>query len=250
MDRCRPSFAIKVLERIEHYFVNDRITFVFSMNIEQLQHTIKAFYGNDFDACRYLDRFFDIRLSLPTTISNRFFNSLNLNDYSTIDNVIMRIQDTYNLSFREFCKYYNTVKVAGVNYDRGNIYNFLFTYIVPLSLALKLSNISEHDEFIKGKNVQPLLDLYDNELGTYIVQDLLNKDEILPSIKFNNASNTKDSIPVIVEDKLRDLYNAIFVKEYTLTDYKTQLGKYCFNKDSKRIVLEADTLLGRYASYE
>lgn len=250
LDRCRPSFAIKVLERIEHYFVNDRITFVFSMNIEQLQHTIKAFYGNDFDACRYLDRFFDIRLSLPTTISNRFFNSLNLNDYSIIDNVIMRIQDTYNLSLREFCKYYNTVKVAGVNYDRGDIYDFLFTYIVPLSLALKLSNISEHDEFIKGKNVQPLLDLYDNEFGTYIVQDLLNKDEILPSIKFNNASNTKDSIPVIVEDKLRDLYNAIFVKEYTFTDYNTQLGKYCFDKDSKRIVLEADTLLGRYASYE
>lgn len=250
LDRCRPSFAIKVLERIEHYFVNDRITFVFSINIEQLQYTIKAFYGIDFDACRYLDRFFDIRLSLPTTISNRFFNSLNLNDYSTIDNVIMRIQDTYNLSLREFCKYYNTVKVAGVNYDRGDIYNFLFTYIVPLSLALKLSNISEHDEFIKGKNVQPLLDLYDNEFGTYIVQDLLNKDEILPSIKFNNASNTKDSIPVIVEDKLRDLYNAIFVKEYTFTDYNTQLGKYCFNKDSKTIILEADTLMGKYASYE
>lgn len=250
LDRCRPSFAIKVLERIEHYFVNDRITFVFSMNIEQLQHTIKAFYGNDFDACRYLDRFFDIRLSLPTTISNRFFNSLNLNDYSTIDNVIMRIQDTCNLSLREFCKYYNTVKVAGVNYDRGDIYNFLFTYIVPLSLALKLSNISEHDEFIKGKNVQPLLDLYDNEYGAYIVQDLLNKDEILPSIEFSNTFETKDSIPVTVEDKLRDLYNAIFVKEYTFTDYNTQLGKYCFNKDSKRIVLEADTLLGRYASYE
>lgn len=250
LDRCRPSFAIKVLERIEHYFVNDRITFVFSMNIEQLQHTIKAFYGNDFDACRYLDRFFDIRLSLPTTISNRFFNSLNLNDYSTIDNVIMRIQDTCNLSLREFCKYYNTVKVAGVNYDRGDIYNFLFTYIVPLSLALKLSNISEHDEFIKGKNVQPLLDLYDNEYGAYIVQDLLNKDEILPSIEFSNTFETKDSIPVTVEDKLRDLYNAIFVKEYTITDYNTQLGKYCFNKDSKTIILEADTLMGKYASYE
>mgnify|MGYP004519127339 FL=1 len=250
LDRCRPSFAIKVLERIEHYFVNDRITFVFSMNIEQLQHTIKTFYGNDFDACRYLDRFFDIRLSLPTTISNRFFNSLNLNDHSTIDSVIMRIQDTYNLSLREFCKYYDTVKVAGVNYDHGDIYNFLFIYIVTLSLALKFTNISLHDEFIKGKNIQPLLDLYDNEFGAYIVQELLNKDEILPSIKFSDAFKTKDSITVTVEDKLRELYDAIFVKEYTFTDYKTQLGKYWFNKDSKTIILEADTLMGRYANYE
>ena len=250
LDRCRPSFAIKVLERIEHYFVNDRITFVFSMNIEQLQHTIKAFYGNDFDACRYLDRFFDIRLSLPTTISNRFFDSLNLNDNYSIDNVIMRIQDTYNLSLREFCKYYNTVKVAGVNNDRGDIYNFLLTYIVPLSLALKFTNISVHDEFIKGKNVQPLLDLYDNEFGAYIVQELLNKDEILPSIEFSNTFKTKDSIPVTVEDKLRELYHAIFIKEYTFTDYNIQLGRYCFNKDSKTIILEADTLMGKYASYE
>lgn len=250
LDRCRPNFAIKVLERIEHYFVNDRITFVFSMNIEQLQHTIKAFYGNDFDACRYLDRFFDIRLSLPTTISNRFFDSLNLNDNYSIDNVIMRIQDTYNLSLREFCKYYNTVKVAGVNYDRDETDNFLFIYIVTLSLALKFTNISVHDEFIKGKNIQPLLDLYDNEFGAYIAQELLNKDEILPIIEFSNTFKTKDSIPVTVEDKLRELYNAIFVKEYTFTDHKRQLGKYCFNKDSKRIILEADTLLGRYASYE
>lgn len=250
LDRCRPSFAIKVLERIEHYFVNDRITFVFSMNIEQLQHTIKAFYGSDFDACRYLDRFFDIRLSLPTTISNRFFGSLNLYDNCEIDNVIMRIQDTYNLSLREFCKYYDTVKVAGVKYDRDETDNFLFIYIVTLSLALKFTNISVHDEFIKGKNIQPLLDLYDNEFGAYIVQELLNKDEILPSIEFSNTFKTKDSIPVTVEDKLRELYNAIFVKEYTFTDYKTQLGRYCFNKDSKRIVLEADTLMGRYANYE
>ena len=121
---------------------------------------------------------------------------------------------------------------------------------MTLSLALKLTNISVHDEFIKGKNIQPLLDLYDNEFGEYIVQDLLNKDEMLPSIKFYDTFKTKDSILVTVEDKLRDLYNAIFVKEYTFDDYKTQLGNYCFNKDSKRIVLEADTLMGRYASYE
>lgn len=44
--------------------------------------------------------------------------------------------------------------------------------------------------------MQPLLDLYDNEYGAYIVQDLLNKDEILPSIEFSNTFETKDSIPV------------------------------------------------------
>lgn len=31
LDRCNPGFAVKLLERIKHYFSNDRITFVFSV---------------------------------------------------------------------------------------------------------------------------------------------------------------------------------------------------------------------------
>ena len=80
LDRCRPSYAVRLLERIEHYFINDRITFVFSVNLEQLQHTIKNFYGNDFDACRYLDRFFDLRLSLPPINTTKYYNYLNLSN--------------------------------------------------------------------------------------------------------------------------------------------------------------------------
>lgn len=80
LDRCRPSYAVRLLERIEHYFINDRITFVFSVNLEQLQHTIKNFYGNDFDACRYLDRFFDLRLSLPPINITNYYNYLNLSN--------------------------------------------------------------------------------------------------------------------------------------------------------------------------
>ena len=66
--------------------------------------------------------------------------------------------------------------------------------------------------------------ILNNEFGAYIVQELLNKDEILPSIEFSNTFKTKDSIPVTVEDKLRELYHAIFIKEYTFTDYNIQLG--------------------------
>lgn len=61
LDRCKPTFAVHLFEQIKHYIFDDRITFVFSINLEQLQHTIKHYYGADFDACRYLDRFFDLR---------------------------------------------------------------------------------------------------------------------------------------------------------------------------------------------
>lgn len=57
LDRCKPDYAVRVLEKIKHYFDNERITFVFAVNVQELQHTISSYYGSHFDSCRYLDRF-------------------------------------------------------------------------------------------------------------------------------------------------------------------------------------------------
>lgn len=43
LDRCNPKYAISVLERIKHFFQDDRIIFVYSTNKSQLVHTIKNF---------------------------------------------------------------------------------------------------------------------------------------------------------------------------------------------------------------
>lgn len=47
LDRCNPSFAIKLLERIKHFFDDDRFIFVFSTNLNELQYTVKKFYGKE-----------------------------------------------------------------------------------------------------------------------------------------------------------------------------------------------------------
>lgn len=65
LDRCRPTFAIETLERIKHYFDDERIIFVVSVNKEQLIHTISKFYGASFDATAYLNKFFDMNIYLP-----------------------------------------------------------------------------------------------------------------------------------------------------------------------------------------
>lgn len=57
LDRCKPSYAVRLLERVKHYFDHENITFVFSVNTNELQHTIKKHYGNSFDGSRYLERF-------------------------------------------------------------------------------------------------------------------------------------------------------------------------------------------------
>ncbi len=64
LDRCRPSYAIELLERIKHLFDLERLIFILSTDTIQLSHSICAIYGNEFDAKRYLQRFIDIDYSL------------------------------------------------------------------------------------------------------------------------------------------------------------------------------------------
>lgn len=58
MDRCRPPYAIALLERVKHLFDIDNVVFVFATDTEQLSHSIGAAYGAGFEGRKYLQRFF------------------------------------------------------------------------------------------------------------------------------------------------------------------------------------------------
>lgn len=66
LDRCRPNFAISVLEIIKHVFGVDGVQIVLVTNINQLKLSISHCYGMDEDgAKRYLDKFIGYSLTLP-----------------------------------------------------------------------------------------------------------------------------------------------------------------------------------------
>ena len=66
LDRCRPSYAIKLFEEIKHLFDVHGLVFVFGMNSEQLAHSVKAAYGASFDGTAYLRRFINRQYTLET----------------------------------------------------------------------------------------------------------------------------------------------------------------------------------------
>ena len=72
LDRCRPSYAVELLEVAKHVFAVDHIVFVLAVNRSQLSHSVKALYGNDFDAYGYLRRFFDVDFRLPDPSREKF----------------------------------------------------------------------------------------------------------------------------------------------------------------------------------
>ncbi|MFM4873865.1 P-loop NTPase fold protein [Aeromonas veronii] len=72
LDRCRPSYAVEMLETIKHIFDIPGVVFVLATDTEQLQHAIKVIYGAGFDAQNYLGRFFQRKFTL-NAISKRDF---------------------------------------------------------------------------------------------------------------------------------------------------------------------------------
>ncbi|MDI3560404.1 P-loop NTPase fold protein [Bradyrhizobium sp. Arg816] len=59
LDRCRPPFAIAMLERVKHLFEIDQLVFVVATDTPQLSHSVGAIYGGAFNSAGYLSRFFN-----------------------------------------------------------------------------------------------------------------------------------------------------------------------------------------------
>jgi hypothetical protein len=123
LDRCRPSYAVEMLETIKHIFDIPKVVFVLATDTEQLQHAIKVVYGEGFDAQTYLSRFFKRRFYLNKCpshflieefVADRFellcsktFHCFS--DASDFSKTIAKVVDAYHLSARETESFLDTL---------------------------------------------------------------------------------------------------------------------------------------------
>lgn len=90
LDRCRPTYAIELLERIKHFFELEDCRFIIASDSAQLAHSIRAVYGQGFASERYLNRFFDAEFNLDN--QNTF--SMVHSTLPTIPSVVLGINVT------------------------------------------------------------------------------------------------------------------------------------------------------------
>ena len=76
LDRCRPTFAIEMLERIKHLFDVLNIVFVLSVDKSQLEASTAAVYGQKINAPEYLRRFIDLEYGIPMVQTKRYTKTL------------------------------------------------------------------------------------------------------------------------------------------------------------------------------
>lgn len=123
LDRCRPDYALSVLEIIKHFFAVPKVHFVLGINGEALENSIKARYGSGIDAASYLKKFINITFSLPREgqlelpkqylikFSNNLIEEMNI-DCDVSQRCISLIKCTSGLrdvSLREISKIFATI---------------------------------------------------------------------------------------------------------------------------------------------
>ena len=181
LDRCKPSYAVNLLEKIKHYFSNDRITFVFSINTVELINTIQKYYGQSFDSGRYLDRFFDLRLDIPKIDTKNYLIKKGLDTRYIQDQVVLAVINYFGLEMREITRYLKLIKIAvykpAHNYHLEDSEKLCIYYIIPVMLGLKMYDTKKYFELINGKDCTPLVEILSEFRQHISFQNLLNRGE-------------------------------------------------------------------------
>ena len=204
LDRCRPLFAIEVLEKAKHLFNVGNVVFVIGIDREQLGHSIRTVYGAGMDPEGYLRRFIDMNFNLPNPILSstalgsycyemlKFINVGNMNEgnFKTGDiiNLVVSLGTSYEMSVRDIEHSFSAISLLGNNLKHVYYKCFLVTFFSIYKIAnrkmyekMKTNSLTADDIcsdpcFAKLPNPKP--DTFDrNMLFAYLLLlSVLQKD--------------------------------------------------------------------------
>ena len=117
IDRCRPTYAIEMLENIKHLFGIPNLVFVISIDKAQLSKSIQAIYGQ-IDIENYLRRFFDLEFILPNPSPQRFCEYLQ--EQLDIKTNLAEIFIADNFTLRELQKILPQIKLLEMQQFQDN----------------------------------------------------------------------------------------------------------------------------------
>ena len=252
LDRCRPDFAVKLLERIKHYFVDEQITFVFSVNLEELSNSVRHFYGESFNAGRYLGRFFDLIIKLHPVNLDNYYNKIGLGDYYYYDYTIRTVISSFHLELRDIIRFISvsqlikdTIKkipnMIHWDMDQRDTLTFCGFFVVPIMVGINIVQPELYGKFIRGGEehlfVTTIKNLNQHDmLGTIL---LSNKETFLPT-------ETGKKI-IDIEKRADSLYQALFGSE---NEDEIVIGKLTINQGVRNKLLEISSLLSNFTNFE
>lgn len=171
LDRCKPTFAIELLEMIKHLFDVENMVFVFALDISQLSYSVQSVYGNGIDSTGYLCRFFDYISKLPKVDTNAYIDSIieknKLINYDlkkeynnqgiftqiTFSSIFKELANLYNLSLRDINTIYSNFLLFE-KMELSNVRNIVAYELYLLLLVMKYKDPICFDKiFIKKQKI-------------------------------------------------------------------------------------------------
>lgn len=182
LDRCRPAFALALLERVKHFFSVPHVHFVLGMNSDQLANSVKAIYGPGIDARTYLQKF--IHLTWTLSQRERYASDRARGKYVRYLNQAMGFQgkdaevangalafvgaiaERRGLSFRTIERVMAVIALAVVTTPESQL------RVSPLVGGLALMKVLEPALFVKAKEGR----LTWHEASAFLILEELQKD--------------------------------------------------------------------------
>lgn len=163
LDRCRPTYAIELLESIKHLFNIPGIFFIIASDTKQLSHSIKVVYGQDFNATAYLKRFFysGYLLSAPEyeKMAEHLFSDFNYGDKlflpksihsfcGGVPGLFSKIAAFFQLSVREQQQVFSILKSCILVMDSSEVHAIFIIFLI----CLKLKRESFYEALVANPN--------------------------------------------------------------------------------------------------
>jgi len=233
LDRCRPSYAIELLENIKHIFDIPGVVFFIATDSKQLAHSINAIYGNNFASDTYLKRFFDQEYTLLAPKRHNFgqflleqsklnesknyfvlFEPMRAKD-NTITSTYEILGKYFNLSLRDHQQVINSLETITLTYptNAGKIH---FAYMVFLIMfKQKFHHQFEYIFFNTSvdKRIKKLEEFLDS-------QENLDKDSLFYYFDTELKKRVPFAIPLIATVYL-NLHNKEGKEMASMYDYET-----------------------------
>ena len=230
LDRCRPDYAIQLLEIIKHIFDVKNIIFLFLINRKQLESIVSTIYMNSNLSIKYFEKFYDIELNLPEAnykelnepefqVVNSFKEyKVDKNNYSENRDLVIQkifldmifvVNDSFSKisirSIKKLLKKFNILKDSLIEKEKEQhiLILLLIEYFLKKELNLK------YDTIITKYNKHRLIEAYFIKIN----MDDTRKNLILKVLE--NGKINRDDVNFLDDGK--DFYKN---EEYKKNNYK------------------------------
>ncbi len=186
LDRCRPTYAIEMLEVIKHFFSIKGFVFVIATDTDQLCHSITSVYGDNFDSSQYLKRFFNRKASLLEPNIFEYVNTrLNDENYSVYDSLKLFPSLSASNSNKEMIK--RSIAIISEAYDLKirDIDQLTSKVNSCLRTASEIHNTTNHIQHINIAALIVGLVEQDSDLPSYTDRRKYNRVITTPINNFN-----------------------------------------------------------------